>query len=586
MKVKICGVTSRKDAEHAASVGADYIGIIFAKNSKRAVSLEQALDIAKVSKSFGAEPVAVFVEQTAEEIESICEKTQITTVQLHGEKSGEIFNKLYKKYKIFYGTNFLDPQSPYDCEYILYDNKNPGSGQFDKDRFKAKLSQAKKCLIAGGLTPENVSEVIQHFEPYAVDVATGVEYLGSTEKDPKRVEAFINKAKSTKAIFEFGGQFVPEILIKPLEDLERHWKTLREDEDFLKEFQNLLETFAGRETPITEVKNFAKAINGPRVFLKREDLLHTGAHKINNALGQCLIAKYMGKKRIVAETGAGQHGVAVATACAHLGLECVVYMGAKDVKRQKANVEKILLLGAEVVSVTEGAATLKVAVNEALRDWAAHYETSHYCLGSAVGPHPFPEIVREFQSVISLELKKQLKKLGIDKPDLLIACVGGGSNAIGFFHHFIEDKDVKLIGVEAGGQGQQTGQHASRFLSGTPGVFHGFCSYFLQDGEGQILPTHSISAGLDYPGVGPDHAKLYQNCRAFYSSASDEEALKAFYLLTKTEGIIPALESSHALAYLMKIAPQLNRSDIVVVNLSGRGDKDLKAIENFKRENT
>lgn len=382
--------------------------------------------------------------------------------------------------------------------------------------------------------------------------------------------------------YPFGGQFMPEILMNPIQALCRHWNTLRDQPDFNDELNSVLKNFAGRPTPLTEVKNFAKAINGPRIFLKREDLLHTGAHKINNALGQCLLAKRLGKTRIIAETGAGQHGVATATACAFLGLECVVYMGTKDIERQKPNVDKMNLLGAQVIPVTQGSATLKEAVNEAFRDWSANYESSHYCLGSALGPHPYPEMVRHFQSVISLEIKYQLKEFTERSPDLLIACVGGGSNAIGFFHHFISNKKVQLVGVEAGGRGISSGQHAARFSGGRPGVFHGCYSYLLQDEEGQVLPTHSISAGLDYPSVGPDHAILHESGRATYTIATDEEALEAFYLLSRCEGIIPALESSHALGYLVKIAPTLDKNTIVIVNLSGRGDKDLGQIKNIK----
>jgi tryptophan synthase beta chain len=378
--------------------------------------------------------------------------------------------------------------------------------------------------------------------------------------------------------YAFGGQFLPEILMTPIEELTETWNHLKVSSSFQKELNFLLKHYAGRPTALTEVKNFAKAIQGPRVFLKREDLLHTGAHKINNALGQCLLAKHREKKRIIAETGAGQHGVATATACAHLGLECVVYMGSVDMERQKPNVEKMKLLGASVHPVHSGSATLKDAVNEALRDWAAHYDSSHYCLGSALGPHPYPEMVRTFQSVISLELKEQLKALTASSPTCLIACIGGGSNAIGFFHHFIEDSSVTLIGVEAGGTDISPGKHAARFSGGHPGVLHGCYTYVLQDEDGQILPTHSISAGLDYPAVGPDHAKLYETKRVEYVSASDTEALEAFHLLCKTEGIIPALESSHALAYLKKIAPRFSKDASVVVNLSGRGDKDLKSV--------
>lgn len=368
----------------------------------------------------------------------------------------------------------------------------------------------------------------------------------------------------------FGGQYLPEILMTPIQELTLAWETLRKSEDFQRELTNLLQHYAGRPTPVTEMKNFAKAINGPRIFLKREDLLHTGAHKINNALGQCLLAKRLGKTRIIAETGAGQHGVATATACARLELQCVVYMGAKDMERQHPNVKKMKLLGAEVRPVHQGSATLKDAVNEALRDWAAEYETSHYCLGSALGPHPYPAMVREFQSIISRELLEQ-----VPDPDVLIACIGGGSNAIGFFHHFIHKEHVQLIGVEAGGKGTAPGNHAARFSGGSPGVLHGCFTYILQDENGQILPTHSVSAGLDYPAVGPDHATLFELGRAQYVSVNDDEAIAAFRLLSQTEGIIPALESSHALAYLIKIAPELDKELKIVVNLSGRGDKDL-----------
>jgi tryptophan synthase beta chain len=380
----------------------------------------------------------------------------------------------------------------------------------------------------------------------------------------------------------FGGQFLPEILMSPIDDLLVNWNNLKKNNDFQAKLASLFKHYSGRPTPITEIKNFSAAINGPRIFLKREDLLHTGAHKINNALGQCLLASYIGKRRIIAETGAGQHGVATATACARLGLECIVYMGSKDILRQKPNVDKMKLLGATVIPVTQGSATLKDAINEALRDWAANYETTHYCLGSALGPHPYPEIVREFQSVISQELKEQFVTYTNQSPDTLIACVGGGSNAIGFFHHFIEDEKVQLVGVEAGGIDSKPGQHAARFLDGRPGVLHGCYTYLLQDADGQIMPTHSISAGLDYAAVGPDHASLYESGRATYVSVTDNQALQAFHLLAKVEGIIPALESSHALGYLMQVAPTLNKNKLVVVNLSGRGDKDLDQISSLQ----
>lgn len=379
----------------------------------------------------------------------------------------------------------------------------------------------------------------------------------------------------------YGGAYIPELLVAPLEELRLKWESLQEDENFLKNFHGVLQSYAGRPTPLTEVSLFSKGHSGPRVFLKREDLLHTGAHKLNNALGQCLLAKELGKDRIIAETGAGQHGVATATACARLGLECVVYMGAEDIRRQEPNVKRMKLLGAEVFSVSTGSATLKDAINQAMRDWAFNYESSHYCLGSALGPHPYPEMVKEFQKVIGLEAKEQIQNLCGRCPDLLVACVGGGSNAIGIFSSFLEDESVQLVGVEAGGRGVSSGKHAARFATGTPGVLHGSYTYLLQDENGQVLPTHSISAGLDYPAVGPEHAALYESGRAKYSSVTDEEAIEAFQLLSRKEGIIPAMESSHALAYVLNSCRGMDKDSLIVVNLSGRGDKDLPELFNF-----
>ncbi|MBS0604154.1 MAG: tryptophan synthase subunit beta [Verrucomicrobia bacterium] len=361
----------------------------------------------------------------------------------------------------------------------------------------------------------------------------------------------------------------------PIEALQKGWEKYGSDPVFIDEFLQLLKDYAGRETPLTEVKRFSEAVDGPRIFLKREDLVHTGAHKLNNALGQCLLAKRMGKKRIIAETGAGQHGVATATACAFLGLECVVYMGKVDVERQAPNVSRMRLLGAEVIAVEKGTMTLKDAVNEALRDWSFNYEDSHYCLGSALGPHPYPEMVAAFQSVIGNEAHEQIhEKIGRD-PDLIVACVGGGSNAIGIFSAFIDNPAVELIGVEAGGKGEKLGEHAARFKGGKPGVLHGCYTYLLQDECGQVAETHSISAGLDYPAVGPQHSALYASGRAEYASVTDDEALAAFKLLSEKEGIIPALESSHALAYVMKIAGAISKDKVILINLSGRGEKDL-----------
>lgn len=381
--------------------------------------------------------------------------------------------------------------------------------------------------------------------------------------------------KSKKGYFgKYGGMFLPELLISPMKSLAESLK-IAESARFQKNFNRLLKEFAGRPTPLTEVKNFSKAVNGPIIYLKREDLLHTGSHKINNALGQCLLAKELGKKRIIAETGAGQHGVATATICAYLGLDCVIYMGACDIKRQEPNVRKMKILGAEVRSVNAGSMTLKEAVNEALRDYAENYDNTHYCLGSALGPHPYPQMVALFQRVIGEETKKQGKKLFGRNPDKIVACVGGGSNAIGIFSGFIDDDNVELIGVEAGGRGNKLGDHAARFSGGSPGVLHGCFSYVLQSDTGQIADTHSISAGMDYPSVSPIHALLKDNKRAHYVTVNDQEALSAFKLLSKTEGIIPALESSHALAYVAREGKNFKKDEIVIICLSGRGEKDL-----------
>lgn len=365
----------------------------------------------------------------------------------------------------------------------------------------------------------------------------------------------------------YGGAYLPEVLVEPVRRLEEKWKELKGDPTFAKELQKVLKTFAGRPTPLTEIPSFAHAIKGPKIYLKREDLLHTGAHKINNTLGQCLIAKKMGKKRIIAETGAGQHGVATATACAKMGMQCTVYMGKKDAERQDPNVKRMELMGAEVVAVDKGSATLKDAINEAMRDWSKSYEESHYCLGSALGPHPYPEMVAHFQQVIGEEVAAELT------PDIVVASVGGGSNAIGIFTPFIGK--ARLIGVEGGGKSKKLGEHAARFEGGSPGVLHGTYTYLLQDEVGQIVETSSISAGLDYPAIGPMHAELHDKKQAEYVSANDQEALEAFKLLSKTEGIIPALECSHALAFLVREAHTFPKESIVVMNLSGRGDKDL-----------
>jgi tryptophan synthase beta chain len=380
----------------------------------------------------------------------------------------------------------------------------------------------------------------------------------------------------------YGGRFVPETLMHPLEELTSAYEEARRDPDFKREMDGLLTNYVGRPTPLMFAARLTSHLGGPRIYFKREDLCHTGAHKINNAIGQALLARRMGKTRIIAETGAGQHGVATATVCALLGLKCVVYMGTEDMRRQELNVFRMRLLGAEVVGVDAGSRTLKDAINEALRDWVTNVEDTCYLLGSVMGPHPYPRIVRDFQSVIGREARAQILECEGRLPDLLVACVGGGSNSIGLFYEFLGDPGVRMVGVEAGGRGNELGEHAARFSGGSPGVLQGTFSYILQDSNGQISTTHSVSAGLDYSAVGPEHAYLHDSGRITYTRASDSEALEAFETLAKLEGIIPALETSHAIAEVLKIAPSINKDEILIVNISGRGDKDVNTVAAMK----
>jgi len=378
----------------------------------------------------------------------------------------------------------------------------------------------------------------------------------------------------------YGGRYVPETLINALIELEEAYEAVKHDETFQDNFRDLLENYVGRPTLLYKAEKLTRRLNGATILLKREDLNHTGAHKINNALGQALIAQHMGKKRLVAETGAGQHGVAAATAAALLDLDCLVYMGEEDMARQALNVFRMKMLGANVIPVSTGSRTLKDATNEAIRDWVTNVRDTFYLLGSAVGPHPYPTLVRDLQSIIGREARQQVLKMIGRLPDILVACVGGGSNAIGLFHPFLED-DVQMIGVEAAGKGVETTEHAATLGRGKPGILHGALSYLLQDKDGQIAPVHSVSAGLDYPGVGPEHSYLKDSGRVEYVSVTDSEALEAFCLLTREEGIIPALESAHALAYVAKIALQFNKNTIILLNLSGRGDKDVETVANL-----
>ena len=374
----------------------------------------------------------------------------------------------------------------------------------------------------------------------------------------------------------YGGQFVPETLMHPLEELEAAYIEAKQDLAFRKRLEELFASYSGRPTPLYFARRLSEALGEGRIYLKREDLNHTGAHKINNCLGQALLAERMGKKRVIAETGAGQHGVATATVCALLGLECDVYMGEEDMRRQELNLVRMKLLGARVIPVGSGSRTLKDAINESMRDWVTNVRTTYYMLGSVLGPHPYPEMVADFQSVIGREARAQILEQEGRLPDQLVACVGGGSNSIGLFSPFLDDEDVRMVGVEAGGRGPKPGDHAARFSGGRPGVLHGTYSYILQDADGQIIPTHSVSAGLDYPAVGPEHAALHENKRVHYTSVEDGAAMEAFHELSRLEGIIPALESAHAVAYVRTTRPE--PGEVVIVNLSGRGDKDVNEV--------
>ena len=377
---------------------------------------------------------------------------------------------------------------------------------------------------------------------------------------------------------KFGGLFVAETLMGPLQELRQAYEKYAQDPDFIKEFDADLKHYVGRPSPVYFAERLSRKYGGAQIWLKREDLNHTGAHKVNNTIGQALLAKRMGKTRIIAETGAGQHGVASATVAARMGLECVVYMGAEDIKRQTANVYRMKLLGAQVVPVTSGSKTLKDALNEAMRDWVTNIDDTFYIIGTVAGPHPYPAMVRDFQSIIGREARSQMLEAAGKLPEALVACVGGGSNAIGLFHEFLNDRDIELYGVEGGGDGIETGHHAAPLSAGVPGVLHGNRTYLMTDKDGQITETHCISAGLDYPGVGPEHAWLKETGRAIYTSITDKEALAAFHELTRMEGIIPALESSHAVAYATKLASDKSPDDIILVNLSGRGDKDIHTV--------
>lgn len=633
-KIKMCGLMRPEDISVANAIRPDYIGFVFAKKSRRYVTPELAAELkAKLNPEIKA--VGVFVDAPVSEVAELLQKGVIDIAQLHGsedemyaatlrELTGKPVIKAFRlgtagerqktacpgaeetKKQTGNATDYscstetpetneiLRKASHFPTDSVLLDS---GAGTGMVLNWNLIGAFERPYFLAGGLNPENVKDVIRKLHPYAVDVSSGIETDGV--KNPEKMRAFAKAVREcdreqterTKDMSEkrgrfgiHGGQYIPETLMNAVLELEEAYNHYKNDPEFNRELQTLFNEYAGRPSRLYFAKKMTEDLGGAKIYLKREDLNHTGAHKINNVLGQALLAKKMGKTRLIAETGAGQHGVATATAAALMGMECVVFMGEEDTKRQALNVYRMRLLGAEVIPVKTGTATLKDAVSEAMREWTNRISDTHYCLGSVMGPHPFPTIVRDFQAVISKEIKEQMLEKEGKLPDAVIACVGGGSNAIGSFYHFIDDPSVKLIGCEAAGRGVDTFETAATIATGRLGIFHGMKSYFCQDQYGQIAPVYSISAGLDYPGVGPEHAYLHDIGRADYVPVTDEEAVEAFEYLARTEGIIPAIESAHAVAYARKLAPTMEKNKIIVVTVSGRGDKDCAAIARYRGE--
>ena len=595
-KIKICGITECSALPAINTALPDYAGFIITAGFKRSVTEDFVRECAKVLDP-RIKRVGVFVNDDARRIARLVKEGVINVVQLHGDEDGEYIKRLKNLCPVTVikavgveGGRVLP--YPEECDIVLLDatDKNARGGTGKRIEWR-RYKFDKSFILAGGITDGNVREAIAAVGPWGVDSSGGLETDG--KKDAEKIYRYVANVRecrhmdkeSKKGRFgAFGGQYVPETLMSALEELEQAYKKYSADEQFNAELKYLLDEYAGRPSRLYFARNLTRFVGGCKIYLKREDLNHTGAHKINNALGQALLAKKMGKNRLIAETGAGQHGVATATAAALLGMECEIYMGEEDTKRQALNVYRMKLLGAKVHAVTSGTRTLKDAVNECMREWTNRIADTHYCLGSVMGPHPFPTIVRDFQAVISEEAREQILSKEGKLPAAVVACVGGGSNAIGAFYHFIGDKGVRLIGCEAAGRGIDTLQTAATVATGKPGIFHGMFSLFCQDSHGQIAPVYSISAGLDYPGIGPEHAYLHDIGRAEYVPVTDDEAVEAFGLLSRTEGIIPAIESAHAVSYALKVAKEYGADENIIVCLSGRGDKDVAAIARYKGE--
>ncbi|WP_209319637.1 bifunctional phosphoribosylanthranilate isomerase/tryptophan synthase subunit beta [Ancylomarina longa] len=594
MKTKVCGLKFTSNIEALAKLPIDYMGFIFYPKSSRYVGEElDVFCLKNIPK--GIKKIGVFVNEDLDIIMFKAKKYGLNGIQLHGEESLQICESIKRNGLEVIKAFQIDEEFDFEklaayrssADYFLFDTKSKQYGGSGKKFNWGILKQYKgktPFFLSGGIGADDVKDIkeFKHEQLYALDLNSAFEDVPA-QKNKNKLARFLKEIKMTTknkyAVDErgyygqFGGAFIPELLRANVDELRENYLKIINSKQFQTDYHRLLNNYVGRPTPLTKVENLSKQY-GTNIYLKREDLTHTGAHKINNTIGQILIAKYMGKKRIIAETGAGQHGVATATVCALFGLECVVYMGALDVQRQAPNVARMKMLGAKVIPAVSGNQTLKDATNEAIRDWIANPE-SFYLIGSVVGPHPYPDLVTRLQSIISKEIRKQLQEeTGNLNPDYVIACVGGGSNAAGAFYHYLNEEKVQLIAVEASGLGVNSGETAATITIGDVGFIHGSKTMLMQDEDGQITEPYSISAGLDYPGVGPLHAHLAVSGRVSYISATDQEALDAAKLLAQSEGIIPALESAHALAALDKI--KFKKEDVVVVNLSGRGDKDME----------
>ena len=590
--IKLCGLTREEDIKKANELKPEYIGFVFYDKSRRNVTKAQAKKLKSILNP-EIKAVGVFVDAPTSQVEELFEENIIDVAQLHGNEDEDYIKELMdnhipviKTFKANSPEELIKAEKS-SADMIMFDAGN-GEGNVIND-LQILTYIDRPFILAGGLNQENVAAAIDKVKPFGVDVSTGIET--DKVKDANKMKKFVEAVREEKDMAEskgrfgvHGGQYIPETLMNAVIELEEAYNHYKDDPEFNKELTDLLNNYAGRPSLLYYAKKMTEDLGGAKIYLKREDLNHTGSHKINNVLGQALLAKKMGKTRLIAEIGAGQHGVATATAAALLGMECVVFMGKEDTERQALNVYRMRLLGAEVIPVTSGTATLKDAVSEAMREWTTRIDDTHYCLGSVMGPHPFPTIVRDFQAVISRESRAQILEAEGKLPDAVIACVGGGSNAIGSFYHYINDESVQLIGCEAAGRGIDTFETAATVNTGKIGIFHGMKSYFCQDEYGQIAPVYSISAGLDYPGVGPEHAHLHDIGRAKYVPVTDDEAVEAFEYIAKTEGIIAAIESSHAIAYAKKLAPTMSKDQIIIVTVSGRGDKDCAAIARYRGE--